>query len=325
VFADHLSKVYRGAVHALAGVSLSVNQGEFFAVLGPHGSGKTTLLRVFATAARADGGRACVLGYDVQDAPRQVRRRIGYLSQAGGLDPHLTCREQARLAARLQGLSRREATTRAERLLALLDLGALTDTRIAFLGPPARRRLALLCSIIHRPPLLLLDEPADDLGAEDRAALWRVLQDLNRRDEVTVLLATRHLDDADGLCGRVVLLDAGKNIASGAPDDLKTQAPALTVMIRLAAAERLATAAALLEHRAGVRAVWLHPEHLEVHVTGAGTAPMLLHFLEEHDIAVREIAIRPPSLEDVFFRHAGRTSRDRQPRPSLGSGVTGRR
>jgi ABC-2 type transport system ATP-binding protein len=204
-------------------------------------------------------------------------------------------------------------------------LAALADVRIALLGPSARRRLALLCAIIHRPPLLLLDEPADELGAEDRAALWRVLQDLNRRDEATVLLATRHLDDADGLCGRVVLLDEGKNIASGAPDDLKTQVPALKAVIRLAAVEHLAPAAALLEHRAGVRAVWFHPEQLEVDVAGAGTATMLLHFLEEHNIAVREIAIRPPSLEDVFFRHTGRTSRDLQRRLSLGSGVTGRR
>jgi ABC-2 type transport system ATP-binding protein len=325
VVADRLGKVYGRTTHALHGLSLSVNQGDLFGVLGPRGSGKTTLLRILATILYADAGRACILGYDVENEGSQVRRRIGYLGQAGGLDPRLTCLEHARFAARLQGIGRRDAARGAERMLARFNLLPLADARVASLPLFARKRLALACAMVHQPRLLLVDEPVDDLSAEERSAMWGSLRALHREDQITILLATRHLDDADGLCRRVALIDGGKIIASGTPEDLKAQVPTIRITVRLAAFEQAAAAAAVLEHRAGVRAIFSQTEHLEVEVAGAGTAPMLLRFLEEHEIAVRDITISRPSLEEVFYRHTGRTTRDTQRRLSLGPSVTGRR
>ncbi len=325
VLADRLNKAYGGPVRALHGLSLSVQQGDFFGVLGPSGSGKTTLLRILATVLHADSGRACILGYDVQNDGCQVRRRIGYLGQIGGIDTRLTCMEHARFSARLHGLGRREATRLAENQLARFELLSVSDAHVAVLPPFARKRLALACATIHRPCLLLVDEPAGDLGPAERAAIWRSLGTIHRVDRATIVVATRHLEDADGLCRHVALIDGGTVIASGTPADLKAEVPTQRVTIRLAAAELAGTAAAILEHRVGVQAVFTQPERLEVEVAGASTAPMLLRFLEEHEITVRDLTISRPSLEDVFFRRTGRTTLDTQRPLSAGPRVTGRR
>jgi ABC-2 type transport system ATP-binding protein len=301
-----------------------VSQGETHGLLGPHGSGKTTLLRILATILKPDGGRASLAGFDVLDAALQARRHLGYLSQSLGLDPRFSGRQNLRLAARLHGLDAHQTERRIDEALTALDLLPIAERSVGRQPFGVRKRLALAGATLHRPPILLLDDPTGGLSLPEQALVRCYLMSL-RAAQTTIFLATHLMAEAESLHGRVTLIDAGRVVATGTPEDLKAQVTTTTAIVRLAIGERPALATAALEHRNGVRAVWPHPDGLEVEVTGAAMIPILLHLLEEQAIAVREITLCRPSLEEVFFRHTGRKMRDTQGRPSIGTGILGRR
>ncbi|MBO0878319.1 MAG: ATP-binding cassette domain-containing protein, partial [Pseudonocardia sp.] len=207
-------------VAALTGIDLAVAPGEIFGLLGPNGAGKTTTLRVLTTLLPADAGDAWVAGADVRRDPALVRRRIGYVGQLGGADAEATGRENLLLAARLYGLSAAAAQDRCEELTGVFGLGELAGRMVRTYSGGQRRRLEVALGIMHRPRVLFLDEPTTGLDPQNRANLWDQLRQL-RETGTTVFLTTHYLDEADQLSDRVAIVDHGRVIALGTPDELK--------------------------------------------------------------------------------------------------------
>ncbi|MFC1401873.1 MULTISPECIES: ABC transporter ATP-binding protein [Streptacidiphilus] len=213
----------RGPVHAVRGIDLTVPEGEILGFLGPNGAGKTTTLRMLTTLLPPTGGTARVAGCDLAADTAGVRRRIGYVAQSSGVDPHISVLEELVTQARLYRLSKAQAATRAEELLHDLDLTALAHRPTGALSGGQRRRLDIAMALTHRPPLLFLDEPTTGLDPRSRADLWQLVRRLRDEHGTTVFLTTHYLDEADALADRIVVVDHGLISAEGTPAELKTR------------------------------------------------------------------------------------------------------
>jgi ABC-2 type transport system ATP-binding protein len=211
-----------GAVEALAGVSFSVQPGEVFALLGPNGAGKSTTIRILTTLSAPTSGRARVAGFDVVDQPREVRRRIGYVAQASGVDPTATGRENLLLQGRLFRLPTPALRRRVEELLALFALTTAADRAAQNYSGGMKRRLDVAMGLVHRPEVLFLDEPTTGLDPESRAVMWKEVRRL-AEGGLTLLLTTHYLEEADQLAQRLAIVDRGKVVAEGTPDELKAR------------------------------------------------------------------------------------------------------
>src|SRR5215472_1580672 len=209
-----------GAIEAVRGVDLLVREAEIYGFLGPNGAGKTTTMRMLATLLAPSGGRATVVGYDLRREPAKVRRKIGYVGQAGGASWGATGRENVLLQARLYGMSRAEADKRTAELLSALDLEPSADRLVRTYSGGQRRRLDLAMGMVHRPALLFLDEPTTGLDPQSRARLWDEVRAL-RAGGATVFLTTHYLEEADALCDRLAIINDGCIAAEDTPDALK--------------------------------------------------------------------------------------------------------
>ena len=230
IVASGLERTYPGGLRAVDGVDLRVEEGEIYGFLGPNGAGKSTTVRILTTLLRPTGGRAWVAGHDVVAEDRAVRRAIGVALQEAALDPLMTGTELLRLQGALHGLRRTQAAVRADELLERVELVEAADRRLGTYSGGMRRRLDLAMALVHRPRVLFLDEPTTGLDPASRAALWREVRPLN--DEgTTVFLTTQYLEEAEQLADRVGIIDRGKIVAEGTPDDLKSHVgePALHV------------------------------------------------------------------------------------------------
>ncbi|MEZ0067353.1 ABC-2 type transport system ATP-binding protein [Streptacidiphilus sp. MAP12-20] len=213
----------RGPVHAVRGIDLTVPAGEILGFLGPNGAGKTTTLRMLTTLLPPTGGTARVVGCDLAADPGAVRRRIGYVAQSSGVDPHTSVLEELVTQARLYRLSKADALARAEELLHDLDLTELAERRTGALSGGQRRRLDIAMALTHRPALLFLDEPTTGLDPRSRAELWQLVRRLRDEHGTTVFLTTHYLDEADALADRIVVVDRGVISAEGTPTALKAR------------------------------------------------------------------------------------------------------
>ncbi|OLT34009.1 ABC transporter ATP-binding protein [Actinomadura sp. CNU-125] len=212
-----------GPVHAVRGIDLTAERGEILGFLGPNGAGKTTTLRMLATLLPPTGGDAVIAGRDLRRDPAGVRRRIGYVAQAGGLDPACPVREELVTQGRLHRLSRPDARDRAAELASDLGLTGLLERPTAALSGGQRRRLEIALGLVDRPEVLFLDEPTTGLDPGSRAELWDLIRRIRAEHGTTVVLTTHYLDEADALADRVVVVDAGTVVAEGSPADLKTR------------------------------------------------------------------------------------------------------
>jgi ABC-2 type transport system ATP-binding protein len=300
-----------GRVEAVRGVSMDVRKGEIFGFLGPNGAGKTTTLRMLTTLLPIDSGTATVAGLDVAARPRQVRARIGYVSQLGGADELATGRENLILQGRLYGASRARVAPRAQALIGLLDLTEFADRRVVTYSGGQRRRLDIALGIVHEPPVLFLDEPTTGLDPQSRANLWDHIRAL-RDQGTTVFLTTHYLEEADVLCDRLMIMDHGQVVAEGTPRALKQQVAGDAIVIGLRAGERgAAEAAAALADQPYVRELEAADGQVRLYVDDGGTAlPELIRVLDAGGIGVRSITMSEPSLDDVFLRQTGRSLRD---------------
>jgi daunorubicin resistance ABC transporter ATP-binding subunit len=294
-----------GPVRALDGIDLEVARGTVLGLLGPNGAGKTTLVRVLTTLLAPDGGRATVGGFDVVRDAARVRSVIGLAGQSAAVDEHLTGRENLVLVGRLNHLARAEARRRADELLERFDLTFPAERRVGTWSGGMRRRLDLAASLVGRPEVLFLDEPTAGLDPRSRMGLWEEIEGLVH-DGTTVLLTTQYLEEADRLASKVAVIDAGRLIAVGTPEELKARVGATFVEVTLAVPSQaaaaaaalapLATTGALVDDRTGLVAV-----PVAAGVPGAAS----IRLLDAAGILIDNLVVRRPSLDDVFLRLTG--------------------
>ena len=297
-------------VEALRGVDLAVAPGQIYGFLGPNGAGKTTTLRILTTLVTADAGTALVAGIDVRRHPAEVRRRIGYVGQLGGADLEATGRENLVLQGRLYGMGREETSHRADELIELLDLGPFSPRIVRTYSGGQRRRLEVALGIMHRPEVLFLDEPTLGLDPQNRANLWEQLRGL-RDTGTSILLTTHYLDEADQLSDRLAIIDHGRVVAEGTPEELKRRHPTgVTITPRPGGAEPVALAAELRRDPL-VSEVRVEDGAIRVHVSEA-TAGLAALFerLRARGVDVLRVSLEEPSLDDVFLDATGRSLRE---------------
>ncbi|HEU5348924.1 MAG TPA: ATP-binding cassette domain-containing protein, partial [Ktedonobacterales bacterium] len=215
-------KSRKGTVEAVRGVDLEVREGEIFGFLGPNGAGKTTTMRILTTLLPASGGNATVCGFDLRRDPSKVRRQIGYVSQIGGAEPMETGRENLLLQGRVYGMSAKYACQRAAELIAQLDIENFADRLVKTYSGGQKRRLDVALGIMHRPRLLFLDEPTTGLDPQSRARIWDEVRALHGQG-MTIFLTTHYMDEADGLCNRLAIIDHGQIVSAGSPETLKQE------------------------------------------------------------------------------------------------------
>lgn len=301
----------RGAVDAVRGVSFEVNRGEIFGFLGPNGAGKTTTLRMLTTLLPIDSGSAVVAGFDVGRHPKEVRERIGYVSQLGGADNLATGRENLVLQGRLYGEDLHTARKRAEKLMEILDLSEFADRRVKTYSGGQRRRLDIALGIVHEPEVLFLDEPSTGLDPQNRANLWDHVRAL-REQGATIFVTTHYLEEADALCDRLVIMDHGDIVIGGTPRELKRQVAGESVVLSLRQHDGVAKqASTLLAAQPFVREVSAEDNQVRLYVEDGGAAlPQILRLLDAEQIGVRSMSLSEATLDDVFLRQTGRSLRD---------------
>jgi oleandomycin transport system ATP-binding protein len=294
-----------GKTTALDGVDLVARQGRVLGVLGPNGAGKTTAVRILATLLRPDGGQASVCGYDVLRDAHQVRQLIGLTGQYASVDEGLSGTNNLIMIGRLLGLPRADARARAGELLARFDLTEAAGRPAKTYSGGMRRRLDLAASLVGSPRVLYLDEPTTGLDPRSRTDVWSMIRALVA-DGVTVLLTTQYLDEADQLAHDIVVIDHGKVVATGTPDELKAKTGGQVLQVSPADPARMAEVAALLEDLTGAEVVT--DSGTGVATVPVGDAALPRHVFRELDdrgIELAEFTLRKPSLDEVFFTLTG--------------------
>ena len=298
--AEGLEKRY-GDVQALDGIALHVEAGTVFGLLGPNGAGKSTTVRILTTLSRPDAGSVRVAGIDALKRPVDVRRAIGVVAQKHSTDPDATGRENLVLQAELYGVAR----SRAQELLERFGLSDAADRQAKTYSGGMIRRLDVALGLIHRPAVLFLDEPTTGLDPEARAIMWAEIERLAREERMTILLTTHYLEEADRLASQLAIVDRGKIVARGTPDELKAGLHGDAIQVELTGEEPAARAA--LERVDGLNEVLVEGRTLHARAAnGAAAIPAVLAALEAHGVRAASVTLARPSLDDVYLKHAGR-------------------
>jgi ABC-2 type transport system ATP-binding protein len=310
-------KSRRQTVEAVRGVDINVAEGEIVGFLGPNGAGKTTTLRMLTTLLKPSAGTATVAGADLLRDPVGVRRKIGYVPQAigvtaGGSDPNCTVGEELQIQAQVYRIPARDGTDRIRLLLKHLELTGLEDRLCKTLSGGQRRRLDIALGLVHSPRLVFLDEPTTGLDPQSRSHLWDHIRALREELGTTVFLTTHYLDEADALCDRLMVIDHGKIIAEGMPDELKRQVSG--DVVTLSVGDSASQAQAILAGRPEVRDITVDGRSLRLSVEhGEEALPGLLRSLDAAGLALESIQLARPTLDDVFLTLTGRSLRDDSP------------
>ena len=301
-----LVKTYPKGVRALAGVTFSVEEGTIFGLLGPNGAGKSTTVKILTTLTLPDEGRATVAGLAVLREPEAVRRVIGVVGQKPGVDPEATGRENLLLQGDLYGMPRGDARARADELLRRFGLEDAAGRLVRTYSGGMQRRLDVAAGLMHRPQVLFLDEPTTGLDPEARAEMWSEIERLAHEEGVTVLLPTHYLDEADRLAARLAIVDRGRVVAAGTPDELKSELLGDALVVELDGT--IDGALAALAQVPGVREPVLDGRVLRARANeGARAVPAVLAALESAGVPVVAATVARPSLDDVYLRYAGRS------------------
>jgi ABC-2 type transport system ATP-binding protein len=306
IVAEDLVREYKGGILAVAGIDLEVEPGEIYGFLGPNGAGKSTTVHMLTTLLPPTSGSASVAGFDVLKQGPQVRAAIGAALQEAALDPLLTGREHLKLQCSLHGLSREDTRRRSAELLARVGLTQAADRKVRTYSGGMKRRLDLALALVHEPLILFLDEPTTGLDVQSRTALWNEVARLARDEDVTVFLTTQYLEEADVLADRVGIIDHGRIVAEGTPDDLKAEIGRPTLEILPADPAQRGALAGLLE-RFG-EPTPTAPKAVAVRLHGGESMlAEVVRTLDSEGIEIAELQLHEPTLDDVFLAKTGRS------------------
>lgn len=299
------------SIEAVRGIDISVREGEIVGFLGPNGAGKTTTLKMLCTLLAPTDGSATVVGADLRTDPVGVRRRIGYVSQAGSTSPEAKAGEEIMSQAELYGIDRATARQRGLDLLEALDLADVWDRPCGKLSGGQRRRLDIVMGLIHQPRLVFLDEPSTGLDPQSRANLWSHIRKLRDELGTTVFLTTHYMDEADSLSDRILIIDNGTIVAEGTPAELKKRVSGDTITLTLRHEAEAARSAGIASGLAGADAPVAEANVVRLHVPDGGSAlPVLLKGLVDAGIEAIGVEVNRPTLDDVFLTLTGRSLRD---------------
>ncbi len=285
---EGLVKEFKKGPRAVDGIDLHVDPGEIYGFLGPNGAGKSTTVLMLTTLLPPDEGTARVAGHDVRTEGAKVRENIGAALQEAALDPFLTGTEHMRLQTALHGLAKAERKRRGDELLERVGLAEAADRKVGGYSGGMKRRLDLALALVHRPRILFLDEPTTGLDVQSRTALWDEVEHLAKDDGVTVFLTTQYLEEADALADRLAIIDNGKLVAQGTPDELKAELGAARVEAVPADPARQEDVDAVLERH-------------------GGSLTEVVRALDAQGIEVAHLQVHAPTLDDVFLAKTGRS------------------
>ena len=299
-----------GSVQAVRGVSFDVQRGTVFGLLGPNGAGKTTVIRMLTTLMQPDEGTAKIEGYDVIKDAHAVRTVIGLAGQYAAVDETLTGRENLVMVGRLYHMGIKAATARADELLWEFGLEDAGDRTLQTYSGGMRRRLDLAASLVNRPSVLFLDEPTTGLDPQSRIALWKIIHDLVSRG-TTVLLTTQYLDEADYLANHIVIIDQGRVIESGTPEELKARVGNDVLEVRIKNISQInAATSALRSLGAGNVRVDLMLNQLSMPLeNGMGVVPKAIRALDIAHVEIDDLTLRHPTLDEAFLSLTGHSPR----------------
>jgi ABC-2 type transport system ATP-binding protein len=314
-----LKKTYKDGTEAVKGITFYVERGEFFGFLGPNGAGKSTTIKMITTLLPLTSGSIHVLGYDVTTNPNDVRVRIGYAAQEVGIDDELTGRENLMLQGRLYHIDDKILKQRVGELLDITDLAGDADRPAGSYSGGMRKRLDLATGLVHHPQILFLDEPTTGLDPQTRANLWVYLERLNKQEKLTIFLTTHYMEEADRLCPRLAIIDHGKIVATGSPDELKHQigGEVITLSFKQNGEPQQTLCARATDLLNGVEFVSgadCFDEGVNVYAKdGPSAVPEVIRLLQGQGLQIEKLSLTRPSLDDVFLKVTGRKIRDDAP------------
>ena len=307
---------YADGTKAVQGISFSINEGEFFGFLGPNGAGKSTTIKILTTLLHKTGGTVTIAGLDLDKQAPEIRKIIGVQSQDTSVDPELTGRENMMLEGHLQQMHGKELEDRVENLLSVVGLKEAADKRAGRYSGGMKKRLDLGSVLVHKPKIMFLDEPTTGLDPQTRATVWDYLEELNKKEGITIFLTTQYLEEADRLCQRLCIVDGGKIVAQGTPAELKSEigADAITITMRDSMGKSddsvRAKGKAIVRNLPNVVETVDSGDGLTIYAKDGGYfVPDLVRAFDKTDIKLVSINLSSPTLDDVFLKHTGKRIR----------------
>jgi len=311
IVVEGLTKVFNKNLGAVDHVNFTVKEGEIFGFLGPNGAGKTTTINMLITVLKPTEGKALVCGFDILKEASKVRNCIGVVPQEYTADEDLTGFENIILCADLYGIPREISKKRAEELLELVELTKFKDKQVATYSGGMRRRLELACGLINRPRVFFLDEPTLGLDVQTRAATWNYIRLLKKEFSMTIFMTTHYLEEADMLCDRIAIIDHGKIVTVGTPNELKEGlgGDIMTLSIEDANAD----ISAIIEKIPRVKEVKKQDGNYRIKVEdGEERAPIIIEALRTKGHKVTKLSLTKPTLDEVYLEYTGKTMREEE-------------
>jgi ABC-2 type transport system ATP-binding protein len=306
--AEGLTKVFNKHLTAVDHVDFSVKQGEIFGFLGPNGAGKTTTINMLITILKPTDGKASVLGFDIAKQDYAVRNVVGVVPQEYTADEDLTGLENILLCADLYGIPRNVAKDRAVDLLKLVELTDFKDKKVQIFSGGMRRRLELACGLVNRPKVLFLDEPTLGLDVQTRTATWNYIRKLKKEYGMTLFMTTHYLEEADALCDRVAIIDHGKIVVVGPPEELKHSLGGDLITLSI---KEDADVSELIQKSEHVKDVKKEGGSYRIKAEyGEMTAPFIIEALRKKGYTVTKLSLTEPTLNEVYLEYTGKSMRD---------------
>lgn len=308
ITAENLTKVFNHNLVAVDHINFNVKHGEIFGFLGPNGAGKTTTINMLITVLKPTEGTASILGYDIAKQNNDVRTTIGVVPQEYTADEDLTGYENILLCADLYGIPRGISKKRANELLELVELTAFKDKKVQTYSGGMRRRLELACGLVNRPKVLFLDEPTLGLDVQTRAATWNYVRMLKKEFGMTLFMTTHYLEEADALCDRIAIIDHGKIIVVGTPEELKESLGGDIITLSIEQDVDISDLIKKIEHVKEAKKE--NGMYMIKSESGEITAPLIIEALRKKGHVVTKLSLTKPTLDEVYLQYTGKSMRD---------------